>query len=168
MILPNPSSPLSSSTSHSKRASDSSVLMTITLEPIVRHSPADGKGTIVVSRSAPPPPHTTQSDKPLNPSSAKATNLLQNFIEAYKEVDSYRYVRRDWVMFLARAHHPPCAEMETRSSSMATIFPSLRSPLLPDTMHPSPSTIPLAFGTAFNRAETSSLLRWLLGKACTA
>lgn len=69
--------------------------MTITLEPLVRHSLANGKETIVVSRPAPPQPHITKSDQSLNASPAKATNLLQSFIEAYKEVESYRYVRRD-------------------------------------------------------------------------
>lgn len=96
MVSPNLSSPLSSSIPLSKHTSDSSVLMTITLEPLVRHSPANGKETIVVSRPTPPQPHVTQQDRPLNSNPAKSTDLLQRFIEAYSEVKSYRYVRRDW------------------------------------------------------------------------
>lgn len=72
--------------------------MTITLElepPVVRHSAVNGKETIINVRSTAPPPQTTQSTQPLSSSSAKSTNLLQNFIEAFKEVESYRYVRRD-------------------------------------------------------------------------
>ena len=69
--------------------------MTILPEPVVRQSPVNAKEPIPLSRSAPPQPQTTQSDQPLNSSSAKATDLLQRFIEAYNEVESYRYVRRD-------------------------------------------------------------------------
>ena len=64
--------------------------MTITLEPSVRHSAASGKEAIVGPRLTAPPPQTTQSDQPLSSSSAKSTNLLQNFIEAFKEIESYR------------------------------------------------------------------------------
>ena len=98
MVSPRLPSPLSSPIPHSKRTSGSSILMTITLEPLIRQTTAaaGGKDAIVNSRSAPPPQHTTQTDQPLNSSPAKSTNLLQNFIEAFKEVESYRYVRRDW------------------------------------------------------------------------
>ena len=96
MVSPNLPSLLSSSIPRSKRTSDPSVLMTITLEPLVRLSPANGKETILVSRPVPPQPRATQSDQPLNSTPARATNLLQSFIEAYKEVESFRYVRRDW------------------------------------------------------------------------
>jgi hypothetical protein len=97
MVSPILPSPLSSPIPHSKRTSGSSILMTITLEPSIRQTPAvgGGKEAIANPRSAPPPQYTTQTDQPLNPSPAKSTNLLQNFIEAYKEVESYRYVRRD-------------------------------------------------------------------------
>jgi len=70
--------------------------MTITLEPLVRHSAVHGKEAIVHTRSVPPPPpQTTRSDQPLNSSPARSTNLLRTFIEGFKEVDSYRCVRRD-------------------------------------------------------------------------
>ena len=88
--------PLSSFIPHSKRTSGSSILMTSTLEPLVHQSPTNGKETTIVPTPVPPQPCTTQSVQPLNSTSAKATNLLQSFLEAYKEVESYRYVRRDW------------------------------------------------------------------------
>jgi hypothetical protein len=69
--------------------------MTINIEPPARHSVVNGKETIADVRPAPALPRTTHSDQPLNSSPAKSTNLLQNFIEAFKEVESYRYVQRD-------------------------------------------------------------------------
>lgn len=83
--------------------------MTITLEPSVRHSAVIGKETIVNPRLTAPPP-TAQSDQPLNSSPAKSTNLLQNFIEAFKEVESYRYVRR-------AGHVPARAEQLCRNGN---------------------------------------------------
>ena len=70
--------------------------ITLELEPLVRLSAVSAKEAIVNIRPAPPPPQTTQPDQPLPSRSAKSTNLLQSFIEGFKEVDSYRYVRRDW------------------------------------------------------------------------
>jgi phenylalanine ammonia-lyase len=65
--------------------------MTITLEPVVRRSTISGKEAIAIAQSVPqPPPTTTRPDQPLASTPAKATNLLQNFIESFKEVDSYR------------------------------------------------------------------------------
>ena len=69
--------------------------ITLELEPLVRLSAVGAKETIVNIRPAAPSPQTTQPDQPLTPRSAKSTNLLQNFIESFKEVESYRYVRRD-------------------------------------------------------------------------
>jgi len=68
--------------------------ITLELEPLVRLSAIGGKETIVNIRPAAPPPQTAQPDQPLTSRSAKSTNLLQNFIESFKEVESYRYVRR--------------------------------------------------------------------------
>ena len=70
--------------------------ITLELEPLVRLSAVGGKETIVNIRPAPPPPQTTPPEQPLPSRSAKSTNLLRNFVEAFKEVESYRYVRRDW------------------------------------------------------------------------
>lgn len=90
MVSPNPPP---SSILLPKSTLDSSVLMTITLEPLVRRLTIHGKETISNAR---PLPQTTHSDQRLNPSPAKSTDLLRRFIEAFKEVESYRYARRDW------------------------------------------------------------------------
>jgi len=63
--------------------------MTITLEPLIRRSTVSGKEA-VVNVNVQPPPHATHSDQPLNSSPAKSTNLLQRFVEDFKEVESYR------------------------------------------------------------------------------
>jgi len=86
MLSPNLPSQIPSSVLLPKSIPDSPVLMTITLEPLVRHSTVSGKETIINVR----PPHTIHSEHPLNPSPAKSTNLLQRFVEDFKEVDSYR------------------------------------------------------------------------------
>lgn len=87
MLSPNLPSQPPSSVLRPKNIPDSPVLMTIALEPSVRHSTISGKETIV---NVLPPPHTTHSEQPLNSSPAKSTNLLQRFVEDFKEVDSYR------------------------------------------------------------------------------
>lgn len=95
MISPNLPSLLPPSTPQLNHTPDSPILMTITLEPLVRHSTLGGKDVLVTARPTPTLPQTTQTDQPLNSSPAKSTSLLQGFIEAFKEVESYRYVRRN-------------------------------------------------------------------------
>lgn len=158
-------SPIPLST-HSNHSPKSSLLMTITLEPVVRRSTISGKEAIAIAQAVPqPPPTTTRPDQPLASTPAKATNLLQNFIEAYKEVDSYRYVSRVLVTPLARAENF-YSEMEVRSLSTDTTFPSQPSLPLRGTMLPSLSMIPLAFENDFSKAGTLLSRRCLLARAC--
>lgn len=145
MVSPNPPP---SSTLLPKSTLDSSVLMTITLEPLVRRLTLHGKETISNAR---PLPQTTHSDQRLNPSPAKSTDLLQRFIEAFKEVESYRYARRDWSCS-RHVLNNFLAEMEIRSSLMDTTFPSQPLPPPLDTMRPSLLMTPLVSANGFNRA----------------
>lgn len=59
--------------------------MTVTLESLVRYSPAlttNGKGTAIVNGNGYAIPVTP---------SVKSTNLLASFIESYKQIETYRY-----------------------------------------------------------------------------
>lgn len=66
--------------------------MTITIESSTRRPTLSSKDAIVNARSPQPQPQppAPKPSQPLNSSSAKSTNLLQNFIEAYREVEACR------------------------------------------------------------------------------
>ena len=87
MVSPNLPTQLPSSPPLSKPIPDPSVLMTITLEPLVRRSTASGKDAIL---NVLPPLRATHPDQPLTSTSAKSTNLLQRFIEDFNEIESYQ------------------------------------------------------------------------------
>ena len=87
MVSPNLPTRLPSSPLLSKNIPDSPVLMTITLEPLVRRSTISSKETIL---NVLPPLRATHPDHPLTSSPAKSTNLLQRFIEDFREVESYQ------------------------------------------------------------------------------